>query len=182
MRNDPLQQYAKLRRQLLEEKTKLEARLNEISQVLGSEGIQTRPAATVQTQESPSKPKARRRRRYGARNTITMREAILEALSDRPLSRKELLKAVQAIGFRFTTKNPLNSISSVLYAKGTPIKKTLEGKFYVESGAPAGKGGVSETAGDSPTLKRKRRKLSPEGRARIAAAARARWARQRAAK
>ena len=44
MKIDALKQYAKLRQQLLEEKSQLETRLNEINQVLGNE---TTPVATT---------------------------------------------------------------------------------------------------------------------------------------
>jgi hypothetical protein len=109
---------------------------------------------------------------------MSLREAVIEALSHGPVARKDLVKAVEGVGYRFTTRNPLNSIGSVLYGKDTPVKNR-EGKFYVE-GSVATR--VSGAEPDMPRRRKRKRTMSPEARARIAEAQRARWARQRARK
>jgi len=181
MRLDALKQYAKLRQQLLDEKSQLEARLNEINQVIGSEATSA-PISSSSATKAPAVSRARRGRRPKGDNALTMREAVLQALSKGPLARKELVKAVEDIGYVFTTKHPLNSIGSILYAKNTPVK-SKGGKFYLPGNAApsaGGNNGSSETS-TAPT-RRKRRRMSAEARARIAAAQRARWAKVRGSK
>src|SRR5258708_2573786 len=138
MRLDPLQQYAKLHKQLTEEKSQLEIRLNQIKQVLGGESTPAQiPQSSVPT-AAPVQPSKRRGRKPKAANQMSMREAVLKALSHGPLARKELVPAVEAVGYKFTTSNPLNSIGSVLYAKNGPVN-SKGGKFYLPSGATASK-------------------------------------------
>ena len=111
---------------------------------------------------------------------MTMREAVLQALSKGPLSRNELVKAVEDTGYVFTTKNPLNSIGSILYSKNTSVK-SKGGKFYLPGGAQPMQGNNGTATATAPGRKKKRR-MSAEARARIAAAQRARWARARGSK
>ena len=175
MRLDPLQQYAKLHKQLTEEKGQLESRLNQINQVLGGEGPlgQISPSSPVPTEVAPQ-PAKRRGRKPKAGNQMSMREAVLKALSQGPLARKELVKAVEDEGYVFTTRNPLNSIGSILYAKNTPVKSKA-GKFYLPGSAATV---TREQAGnaDVPAPTKKKRKVSAAARARMSAAQKARWA------
>jgi hypothetical protein len=175
MRLDPLQQYAKLHKQLTEEKSQLESRLNQINQVLGGEGPpeQIAPSPSVPT-ESPARPATRRGRKPKAGNQMSMREAVLKALSQGPLARKELVKAVEDVGYVFTTRNPLNSIGSILYAKNTPVKSKA-GKFYLPGSAATVTREQTGNA-DVPTPTKKKRKVSAAARARMSAAQKARWA------
>ena len=85
---------------------------------------------------------------------MSMREAVMQVLSKGPLSRKELVGAVQGVGYVFTTKNPANSLGSVLYAKNTPIKNK-EGKFYLPGDAQIE---ASEANGSGKPPAKKRRK------------------------
>jgi hypothetical protein len=112
---------------------------------------------------------------------MSMHEAVIKALSNGPVAREHLVRAVEDVGFRFKTKNPINSIGVVLYAKNTPVKKNKDGKYYVEGGGGATAGNGFQASEPTPA-RRKRRRMSAEGRARIAAAARARWARAKAGK
>ena len=175
MRLDPLQQYAKLHKQLTEEKAQLESRLNQINQVLGDE----RPPEQIVPSSSgpaevPARPAARRGRKPRAGNEMSMREAVLKALSQGPLARKELVKAVEDVGYVFTTKNPLNSIGSILYAKNTPVK-SKGGKFYLPGSAATATSARAGNA-DVPAPTKKKRKVSAAARARMSAAQKARWA------
>ena len=180
MRIDPLQQYAKLRHQLAEEKSQLESRLAEINQVLGP--VSEIPSASI-TAQTVAAPTPRRGR--PPKNTMSMREIITKALTERgPLSRSELGQAVVDLGYRSKAKDVLGSIGNLLYGKNSPFK-SKGGKYHLTGGAALG-GGTGHGDGfqdEMPTpRKRKRRKMSPEGRARIAAAARARWAKVRKGK
>jgi hypothetical protein len=176
MRLDPLQQYAKLHKQLTEEKSQLESRLNQINQVLGGESppAQIAPSASVPTEVAPQ-PAKRRGRKPKAANQMSMREAVLKVLSQGPLARKDLVKAVEAVGYVFTTKNPLNSIGSILYAKNTPVK-SKGGQFYLPENAATVTPEQTRNAETQAPAKKKRRKVSAEGRARMSAAQKARWA------
>lgn len=185
MKLDPLQQYARLREQLRQEQSQLQSRLNEINQVLGSESGPT-PAATSSSPQPASTPVARRGRRARGSNALSLREAVLKALSNGPVARKDLVGAVESVGYRFTTKHPLNSIGSILYGKNSQVTKSADGGFMLKGGRSANVGASAtngSTATEPVTKRRKRRKMSAQGRARIAAAQKARWAKvNRAAK
>ena len=175
MKLDPLQQYAKLHKQLTEEKGQLESRLNQINQVLGDElpPEQLAPSSFRPT-EVPARAAARRGRKPRAGNEMSMREAVLKALSQGPLARKDLVKAVEDVGYVFSTKNPLNSIGSILYAKNTPVK-SKDGMFYLPgSGATATLARTGNVDVQAPI--KKKRKVSAQARARMSAAQKARWA------
>ncbi|MFO1498616.1 MAG: hypothetical protein U1G07_09525 [Verrucomicrobiota bacterium] len=150
MKIDPLKQLAKLRQQLMKEKESLSRRLQEINQALGT------------PQPTPIFPRPGR-----GGNKMTLREAIGQALANGPLGRQELAQAVAELGYVSTAKNPLASMGVFLYARNSPFKRR-EGKFYLPHGSLVN--GRSRTA---------TRRMSPEARAKIAAAQRARWERQK---
>jgi hypothetical protein len=168
---DPLKQFASLRRQLQEEKVRLETRLAELNQVLQSEPKDSRPTSSAAATARPVAARASQ-----AANQLSLREAVTKALAGGPLSRKELVKAVENVGYVFRTKDPLNSMGVILYAKNAPFQKK-DGRFFLPSGKQ-GNGGAAGIEGPRPP---KKRTLSPEGRARIAAAQHARWSRQKRA-
>jgi hypothetical protein len=176
MRLDPLQQYAKLHKQLTEEKGELESRLNQINQVLGGERPpeQIAPSPSVPMEVAP-RPAKGRGRKPKAGNQMSMREAVLKALSQGPLARKELVKAVEDVGYVFTTKNPLNSIGSILYAKNTQVK-SKDGKFYLPGRSATVTLARTGNADVQAPTKKKKRKVSAAARARMSAAQKARWA------
>lgn len=169
MKNDPLHQYSKLREKLLAEKNQLETRLAQLNRVLGEDA----PAVTAASRATRSAGRSRGR----GRNALSMREAVIKALSNGPLARKELVDAVEAVGYVFTTENPLNSLGAVLYGKDTPVK-SKDGKFYVSGSAAVSSAEISKKTPPAATSKRT---MSPEGKARIIAAQKARWAKQRKA-
>jgi hypothetical protein len=182
MKIDPLKQYAKLHQQLTDERARLVARLAEINAVLKPEVQISSKALDKITSEyldrelaPPREPRPGTRRR---RSAISMREAVMRALAKGPVLRKDLVQAVEAVGYRFTSSNPLNSLGSVIYSKNSPIK-SKDGKLYLTGRIRPQASGKGDLEKQAPA-KRKKRRLSPEGRARIVAAARARWARQRA--
>jgi hypothetical protein len=102
MRYDPLQQFAKLHRQLMEEKIQLESRLSQINQVLGVSSTGQAPLS-VEPAEFPAQSANRRGRKPKGANELSLREAALKALAKGPLARKELVKAVEDVGYVFTT-------------------------------------------------------------------------------
>jgi hypothetical protein len=175
MRIDPLRQFAQLHQQLLAEKVQLEARLAELNRVLG--GAETAPASEPQAVAQPKRGRGRGR----GSNLMSMREAVLKALSERPLARKEIVSAVEDLGYVFKTRNPLNSIGSILYGKNSPVK-SKGGKYYVAGGSSGSAGESNGAASAAKHGRKKKRTMSPEAREKIAAAQRARWAKVKRSK
>ncbi len=119
MKLTDVEKYVAMRASLSKEKASLEARLAAINLALGgSAGIATKLG---------SKPGSRRGPR--AKNSMTMKEAMVRALATKALDRKDLLNAVLKLGYKFTAKNALGSISTVLYTDKS--FKNTDGKFSV---------------------------------------------------
>jgi hypothetical protein len=112
--NDAVQQFTALRSALLREREKLQARLREIDEALGSAG------------GGP-----RRGRVLGARpeNSMNIREAVSRVTAKKPLSIREIVAEVQKIGYRFQSSNPVNSVGAYLYGAGKKEFKRTDGKF-----------------------------------------------------
>ncbi len=174
MKTDILSQYVNVRDALYQEKSDLEKRLAEIKQALGE--------ASTAVAAAPSAVKAAGRRGGRGGNALSLRDAVLQATAAGPLSRRGILAAVKKLGYRFKSSNPLNSLGAVLYGK-KPKFINNDGLF-----SPVGGGGVAVSAVSAPAAivsaaprKRRKRHVSPEARAKLAAAAKARWARVKAA-
>lgn len=157
-----LKQFETLHRQLVEEREQLRQRLAALNNALGDNGS---PATAMPVGAA----------RATTARDLGMREAIQQATSAQPLSVREIVDAIQKIGFRFKSKNPYNSVGAYLYGKeGRKYFSKTDGKF---SALPAG---AASQAGGS--RRRGKRTLSAAGRRAIAAAARKRWAQYKAAK
>jgi hypothetical protein len=167
MRNDSLQQFVKLRQQLTQERGQLEARLRQISEALGEMPLPSASAMQGATASAPAQP-ARRGRRAAAGGQ-SLREHVIEVLQ----GGQEVLDAVQKRGYKFSTSNPLNSLGVILYGKNPKLNR-VDGRFSLAGGA-----GLSSTRGSGRGGKRT---ISAEARERIAAAQRARWAKQNGGK
>jgi hypothetical protein len=167
MKNDTVSRYVTLREELTKQKQELEERLSRINEALGQSSTD---ASTV--------PRGRGRPPGGA-GTLSLREAVLQATGKRAMSKQEILDEVQRLGYRFSTGNPANSLGTILYGKNPRFKN--EGGYFSLAGG-AGSSGARMGAASGGAFTRKRRSLSPEARARIAAAQRERWARARSGK
>ena len=166
-----IKKYITLRDSLIQEKARLESRLREINSALGdSEEARSGPSSSI------ARIATVKRGRRGARSGLSLRDAVLQATSKGPLTKEQILEAVKGLGYRFSTNNPLNSLGVILYGK-SPKFKNSDGRFSPLGGTSAKR--VEPSAGRTGG---KRGKLSPEARARIAAAQRARWAKVRGAK
>lgn len=142
---DTLKQYVALRSGLITEKAALEARLSEINEALGQSSKSSVVAAVAASSSAPAKrrgrppgaakaPKAasaassasgvgRGRGRGRSGNGTSLKEAAVAALSGgKSLSRQELLKAVVDSGYNFTAKDPLNSLSTLVYSSKKVFK------------------------------------------------------------
>lgn len=105
MKIDKLKQFVALRQSLLTEKAQLEGRLAEINQALGEEAASG--SGSVRT-AAPKK----------VANALSLKEAVRKVTAARPLTKKEILQAIDKIGYRFAAKDPTNSLNVVLYTKG----------------------------------------------------------------
>ena len=124
MKITDVSQYVALREALVKEKSALEARLAAINRALEGKN----PGAPAKPGRKPGR-KAGAPRGKRAKNEMSMKEATVKALTGKALSRQELLAAVQKLGYKFTAKKPLNSLSTLLYTdKGF---KNSGGKFSV---------------------------------------------------
>ncbi len=155
--NDKLKQFVSLREQLLQDRAELEARLVEINKALGAvsgpviaavaapvakvapvepvvkgkpgrkKAVVAAPAPAAVKPVKPVKPVKARRGGKRAKNQMSLRDAVLAVTKARPLTRQEVLAGVQKLGYVFAAKDPLNSLSTLLYTdKGI---KNNGGKF-----------------------------------------------------
>ena len=156
MKIDPIQQYKKLRQELLREKENLTARLAEVEATLNHS--ESTPAP------SPRAPRAKSKTRGGrGGNAASLKQVVIEVLAKKPLTKNEILAAVQSAGYKFTSKNPANSLGVILYGKH-PKFKNDKGSFSLGAGVTSASGGKTKP----------KRTLSPEARAKMAAAQRKR--------
>jgi hypothetical protein len=134
MKQDITTQIVQLHASLVKEKTSLEHRLAVINKALGSIGgsvsngtSKSKAAVAIVT----LKPK-KRGKRGGARrrldNPMPLKKAIIQVTKAKPLTKEEILAAVQKLGYRFTGPVPMNSINVHLYTKGQ-FKKHSGGRF-----------------------------------------------------
>ena len=123
MKIDMLKQYIALRRSLLTEKASLEARILEINRALSDNGS----FAPVADKATAPPAKAVRRPRKRLKNPLSLKVAVAKVTTGKPLSKSEILEAVQKLGYRFTAKNPVNSLNTVLYSGDS--FKNQNGKF-----------------------------------------------------
>jgi hypothetical protein len=103
-----LQQYRKVRSTLEKERAELGKRMAEIDEALG---VAQNGHHTVTTPAQHSRP------RRNQHNKLSLREAISIATKSRPLSKAEIIEAVNKLGYRFSTDDPTGSLNACLYSK-----------------------------------------------------------------
>ena len=132
MKRDPLKQFVSLRNALQQRKQELESELVHINRALG---VQSTAAPTVAPAPAAPVAVARRGRKPGsgkvsgkrARNEVSLKEAVVAATKAKPLAKPEILAAIAKNGYKFSAKNPMNSLNTLLYSdKGF---KNHGGKF-----------------------------------------------------
>ncbi len=172
MRNDSLRQYVSLRDAILQEKSEIEQRLREINHALGEMGGPPGPHSVLRT--------ARKGRN---RNSLSLRDAVVEVVKTGPLEKDQILSGVKRLGYTFSTNDPMNSLGVILYGKN-PKFLNEGGRFGLPTGfvptPPKQRG--RPVAAATPSISARRRQMSPEAKEKIAAAARARWAKWRVGK
>ncbi len=121
MKSDSLQQYVPRLESILKEKAELEERLGEIDQILQSlqskESSLSPPSSSGGGKKAGSSAKVSKKAgvRTRAQNKMSLREAVQRATTRKPLTKAEILEAIDKLGYKFNTSKPLNSLSSVLY-------------------------------------------------------------------
>jgi len=62
-----------------------------------------------------------------------LRSVVAEMIKEKPMDRHEILQAVQASGYQFSTDDPLNSLSTALYSNKKIFRQENK-KFYLVPG------------------------------------------------
>ncbi|MFT4586534.1 MAG: hypothetical protein ACI8QF_000617 [Limisphaerales bacterium] len=169
MANDLIKEYVAARNALHQEQARITQRLAEIDQALGSGDAPVAKPAPVPKAAGPG-----RRGRGG--NKLTMREAVTQVLQGTALKKAGILDALKASSYRFNTKNPANSLGVLLYGN-KQLFKNVKGVFSLaKASASSAKAAPAKSA-----KPKKKRTMSPEARAKIAAAQKKRWAKVRRA-
>lgn len=104
MKIDKLKQFVALRQSLLSEKAQLETRLAQINKALGDEAAPATPARTTASGR--------------VQNALSLKDAVRKVTSAKALTKKEILQAIDKLGYKFAAKDPTNSLNVVLYTKG----------------------------------------------------------------
>ena len=129
--NDAVQQFTVLRAALLSEREAIQKRLQQINAALGGGSITG--AAISAPVSAASAPKRRGRppgKPHSTANAMPIREAIAKVTAKQPLSVREIVDAVQKVGYKFQSSNPVNSVGAYLYgAHGKKHFKRANGKF-----------------------------------------------------
>ncbi len=124
MKSASVKQFVALRAALLNEKAQLEARLKEICAGLEmTASVATAPAKPAAPGRVPRKKRAAR-----VENTMSLYEAVSKAVAAKPLTKPEILKAVVALGYKFSASNPMMSLNTLVYTPGK-LKKHPGGKW-----------------------------------------------------
>ena len=115
-----IQKFIELKKQFISEREAIRECLAQINVALdGQSDSIAAPSPRV------ASPKARSTRRD---NPLSLKSAILQVTKSKPLTKKEILGAVQKLGYRFETKDPMNSMGVILYGKN-PKFRNQNGKF-----------------------------------------------------
>ena len=136
-----IRQYINLHHSLIEERATLDARLQAIDEALS--GLGGLAEVKMKTTRRGKRPGPAKKSRVGAavvrrvsaatggqkraRNKLSLREAVTQVTTNNPMSKSEILAAIKKLGYRFTAKNPVNSLNTVLYSHQQ--FKNVKGKF-----------------------------------------------------
>jgi hypothetical protein len=118
MKIDTLKQFSKLRDSLVAERSKLEKRLAQINGLLG--------VAIASAGLGNGRGRGGFKGRRG-RGGLSLKAAIIQATSAKPLTKEEILATVKRMGYKFSTKRPMATLNAYLYQKGAFIRR--DGKF-----------------------------------------------------
>jgi hypothetical protein len=123
MKNDHLKLYVTARQKLLKEKATLESRLAQLNRALALEPAPEAPASKAPARAAGrGKSPAKR-----VKNAMSLKAAVIKVTTGKPLTKKEILAALQKLGYRFNSDMPLNSLNTVLYTG--KVFKNQDGKY-----------------------------------------------------
>jgi hypothetical protein len=114
---EKLKEFAGLQQAINKEREQLITRLRELDEACGAMGLRGRDSYY-----GPRTPTGR------VRNEMSLKDAVIKVLEDKSLTKQEILHAVIAVGYQFSTDDPLNSLGVILYGKN-PKFKNEEGNF-----------------------------------------------------
>ena len=161
---DPLNIYVKSRNALLEEKEQLEQRLAQLTDAIQAPGkgkgkgkakaklsAGTRKLKTAGRKGAGKAAKKAKTAKggYVRKNMKPLSDYIYEATKDRALSRREILDEVVRLGYKFSSKDPLNSLSQTLYSSGKFEKSN--GKFWPKKDAAPAPAPPAPVPGPTPS-------------------------------
>jgi len=122
---DPLKEFNQLRAAMLKRQAEIQDELAELNAALvtptAASTAKAAPASSVAAEPTRRGPRKR------ASNTMSLAEAVLTVTQAKPLTKPEILAAVEKLGYQFTAKFPLNSLNTLLYTN-KKIKNS-DGKF-----------------------------------------------------
>src|SRR3954465_924924 len=105
---------------------------------------------------------------------MSLQERMTQGTREQPLSVREIVEAVKKAGHKFQSTDPIKSVGSYLYGpEGKKHFKRVDGKFSPLGGSTVGNGRGAKPA-------KAKRPMSAAARAKISAAVKARWAKQKA--
>ena len=163
MKNDIIKQYVSARDTLLREKAQLEARLAQIHEALDE------PPSKVTVGPEPAAPVLR-----PAGKALSLRAAVVKATTGQPMTKPEILAAIQTLGYRTTSKHPVRLLDNLLYGTNPKFKRE-DGRFSPLNTTAALAPAKPVTPPAKPAMKRT---LSAATRAKMSASAVARWAKK----
>jgi len=120
MKTDALKEFVSLRDSIATERETMLTRLREIDAALGAMGIRGK--------DSYFGPRTAAGR---PRNHKSLKDTVLELIKGKAMTKHEILDAVIAGGYVFSTDDPLNSLGVVLYGKD-PKFQNERGLFSVK--------------------------------------------------
>lgn len=110
MTANPLKEYTRLRNAILGRKAEIEAELQELERALAA--AEPLPELPPEPPVMTALPREKPRR---VRNTQSLGDAVFSVTQTAPLSKEEILVALERVGYRFSEKLvPRDEVSSVL--------------------------------------------------------------------
>lgn len=107
-RKDPVRQFLELRENLKKERSELIERVQQIDEVLASTPTEDRNQFGLKPLKR-SKPK---------RNEMSLKDAVIKITSQNPMTKNEILRELDKMGYVFSSATPINSLNATLYSKG----------------------------------------------------------------
>lgn len=120
---NPLSEFTKLRDTLVKRQQLLQEELSAINAALGIPQPVLESSRASESLKAPVKRGPRKR----AKNSMSLAEAVLTVTNAKPLTKPEILAAVEKLGYVFAAKSPLNSLNTLLYTNKKI--KNQDGKF-----------------------------------------------------